>query len=908
MESGFGQNLEGFLIKGNLSLSPAELPLYQGDGSIEGSGTLYINTIREYDVNAGIVIQDILLKDNQIHIPYTGPSDNPTSASFVIDGGIRINNTSNALSLTSGGALTVKGGASFAKQVNVGGQLDVNNNKIVNLALPTSGLDATNKDYVDSVASKVAGNFTTGQVIIADSNGDAIRGFDTLTFDGNLLSIGTPVRISNTQSSSGVSSGALVVNGGIAVGANSTINGTLNMGGNSIIQLAYPTNSTDAASKQYVDQQISNITVGSVTGNFTTGQVIIADSNGNAIRGFDNLTFSNNTLTLNSASNLFINNTNNAIGLGSGGSLTTLGGASFGKNVFIGGELDVNVQNIKNVADPILPLDAANKKYVDSIYIDVSNTLGNIFTLNNNVLVPEDVTGFTFAADIQAFVSYIYVYGDFESCSLYTIKGINRNGNWYINKTFIGKPSNITFFISSLMDGSAQIQYTNKNISGSSYIKYFTQTEITDLPTLQNNQINESLTYTNTLLDIPGLQFNSTLINANLIIINVSSLTDNKYSLYFIECVYNGVDWISNTSYFGNVSNIQFTVTTSGNDASVQYLNLNNTNDYVVRCQQIQMLTSQPLYTLHANTNVPTIIDQTLSFTYDQSSFTLSIYATAPSVNKSAIYEIDAFFCDDIWKWNTKFTGDVLDINFNILSYNYTAFVMASNPNNYDIQLSVSKISPNESLGLKAIPISKGGTGTPYLPPYSVLRGNGTNPILATSDFIYKDSVLKLGSDSSIYISNDSSAVNLTTGGTISTLGGITVRKNAIIGQQLVVNSVDVTPNIDDISREQVFLGVNNQTIPSDIVGFKFGPQTKSFSGMLCITVKTTSVEYDMLYDIKGLKKNAGWMIDYNVIGDNLLFNLSITALGQVQYTSPNVINWTETEMRFRAMTTSTSI
>ena len=49
MESGFGQNLEGFLIKGNLSLNPSVLPLYQGDGSIEASGTLYVNKIQEYN-------------------------------------------------------------------------------------------------------------------------------------------------------------------------------------------------------------------------------------------------------------------------------------------------------------------------------------------------------------------------------------------------------------------------------------------------------------------------------------------------------------------------------------------------------------------------------------------------------------------------------------------------------------------------------------------------------------------------------------------------------------------------------------------------------------------------------------------------------------------------------------------
>ena len=65
MESGFGQNLEGFLIKGNLSLAPAANPTLQGDGSIEGSGTLYFDNIREYNNSNGINIQDIILNPNK---------------------------------------------------------------------------------------------------------------------------------------------------------------------------------------------------------------------------------------------------------------------------------------------------------------------------------------------------------------------------------------------------------------------------------------------------------------------------------------------------------------------------------------------------------------------------------------------------------------------------------------------------------------------------------------------------------------------------------------------------------------------------------------------------------------------------------------------------------------------------
>jgi hypothetical protein len=99
MESGFGQNLEGFLIKGNLSLAPAEIPHLQGDGSIEGSGTLYINKIVEYDTFNGINIQDVLFKNNVVYIPYNTPSLDVTSGSIVLEGGISIKIQHKALGL-----------------------------------------------------------------------------------------------------------------------------------------------------------------------------------------------------------------------------------------------------------------------------------------------------------------------------------------------------------------------------------------------------------------------------------------------------------------------------------------------------------------------------------------------------------------------------------------------------------------------------------------------------------------------------------------------------------------------------------------------------------------------------------------------------------------------------------------
>ena len=162
MESGFGQNLEGFLIKGNLSVTPSAHPLIQGDGSLEGSGTLYFDKIEEYNQNQGVSIEDVQFKSGKLLIPYTFQSESLTSASVIVDGGISIKHTQNSNSVTSGGALTIAGGASVGKNLNIGGITNVNDNRIINVPLPSVGTDAVNKDFVVSVAIKVSGKFTTG--------------------------------------------------------------------------------------------------------------------------------------------------------------------------------------------------------------------------------------------------------------------------------------------------------------------------------------------------------------------------------------------------------------------------------------------------------------------------------------------------------------------------------------------------------------------------------------------------------------------------------------------------------------------------------------------------------------------------------------------------------------------------
>ena len=917
MEPGFGQNLEGFLIKGNLSLAPGHIPVLQGDGSLEGSGTLYFDVIKEYNDNYGVTIQDVIFQNEHIYIPYTDPSTSLTSACIVVDGGITIKHTQNATSTTSGGGLTIAGGAAIKKSLQVGGLLDVNGNHIANVAWPNLGSDGVNKAYVDSVAGRVSGNFTTGQVIIADSNGDAIRGYNFFTLSESQLTLDKPFVITNSTNALDLSSGSLVVVGGASFGQDVNIGGILDLNGNVIENVGYPVKGTDVATKQYVDDQ-------GVDGNFTTGQLIVADTAGNAIRGYDNFTFYVNGTTgyvnVSQGTKLLIYNTEDAFGLSSG-SLISFGGASFEKSVYIGGQLDVNLNRITSVDTPIDALDAVNKAYVDALVssgiggggegcCDMTTTSGSTllektYILDNNTVIPEDITTFTFTTDTKAFVSYVYVqYNDTidNACALYTIRGMNNDGEWVITNTYIGDKTNVDFYIR--YDGSqAIIQYTNLNINGITSIRFRTSTNITNnVSSGQTNILleNNILTYT----DVPGLAFLNSQVNSAQVIISIYNQLNGKHSVYFLNCVLKNNEWALNSYYIGDDLNIYFKITTQSSIGYIQYTNENALGTYVARIQKVRILKTQDSLLLLANTNVPTNINTAdFNFANTKKSFIMKVYVEVPGENKYALYDLEGYVCDNIWKINSRFVGDRTGIIFYIATSGDIGYIGYTNTNGVDANIKFASDVPKS---FAPIPVGRGGTGNTTLLPYAVLRGNGTDPIVATEDFIYKDYQLILGNISSVILQNTQPALNLTSG-TLVTYGGISIGKNLIVGDTLVVKGVDVTPSIGDIYAEREFYANNNQIIPDDVDGFVFSnPNIKSFSGMICVTITTLTDEYDALFDLKGLKKKNNWLFMASCyIGDNLGVKFSMTSAGQVQYTSTNTMNWVSTLMKFRAMTTS---
>ena len=1017
MDSGFGQNLEGFLIKGNLSLAPSANPTLQGDGSLEGSGTLYFDEIKEYNFENGVNIQNVTFKNGNLYVPYTNSSDSATSASVIIDGGLSIKHTQNSTSVTSGGALTVVGGASIGKRLTVGGDIDASGNYLKNVAYPVLGSDGVNvdyvRDYVENYSSNISGNFTTGQIIIGDSDGSSIRGYDFFTTDTQKIYMGLPINILTTSSTLGLGSGgSLNVIGGASLGGDVYIGGVLDLSGNIIRNVASPVNDSDSATKKYVDDR-------KLQGNFTTGQLIVADSNGDAIRGYDNLTYDGYTITLGSTSNItgsvggsfvcyggisiskdvfvggylnvnnnnitnvatpilggdavnkdyvdnlitnrfssftagqlivadsagslrgydnlrftvgtdgtsgtlvlnnnttvVLNNTKNASGLNSSGALVINGGISVLKDVFIGGELDVNMNNIKSVADPIENYDAVNKAYIDTLISNINAGQGistNVFNLENNVLVPGDIPLFYQPSTIKAFVANIYAHYNNEKFAFYTIYGFHTDNNWVVNSTFIGNDIGVSFHIRD-NGGQGVLQYTNTNTTGFASIRFSTLFRIEDLDNTTQDNIDIS-SNVSTFTDIPELTFLNNTVDSVKLCIYVSSETDKRYGLVILNALLSNGTWYYSTRNIGDVDNIKFGLRSTASSGIVEYTNTNTSSDYVIRVYQTNFLLTQPQLTLNANTNIVTNVGSSALTFQGITSFTLSVVLTVPSLNKSALYEITGVLLKNIWQINSKFIGDHTGVKFYINTISGGSGVLQyTNPNGVDAYIRFIKNVPNvfEPLG---VPI--GGTGNSTLLPYAVLRGNGTSPIIGTDDFIYKDYKLTLGSQSSIQLNSTTNAIGLTNGGTLTSNGGASFLKDVYIGGKLDVNMNNITSvadpiedydavnklyvddliaNVDLNNNQNQFeqsLVLNNGVVvsPLDIPGFNFSDNVKAFVSHIYVQ---TSTGRSALYTIRGFYSGSNWVISSTLIGDTSTgvdFHIRDDAgSAYVQYTNQNVV------------------
>ena len=130
-----------------------------------------------------------------------------------------------------------------------------------------------------------------------------------------------------------------------------------------------------------------------------------------------------------------------------------------------------------------------------------------------------------------------------------------------------------------------------------------------------------------------------------------------------------------------------------------------------------------------------------------------------------------------------------------------------------------------------------------------------------------------------------------------------------VTGGSFIVNTVDVIPSLGDISREREFAAANNVSSASNITGFAFNNSiVRAFDAVVSVTILDGASNRYAYYNLKGIQKSSGWVINSSYVGDTTGFTFSITSGGQIQYTSTDVAGYTDSYVNFRALTTTTHV
>jgi hypothetical protein len=139
---------------------------------------------------------------------------------------------------------------------------------------------------------------------------------------------------------------------------------------------------------------------------------------------------------------LSINSTENAVSSSAGGSLTVGGGISIARDMIVGGDINVGVSNI----------------------------FSGVFSADNNVSTPTNVSGLLFQTT-KSFHCQLVVVIDATSdiYENFTLSGNKTNNGWNLYVSSFGDTSGVNFSITS----GGQLQYTSTNADGTCVFRYF---------------------------------------------------------------------------------------------------------------------------------------------------------------------------------------------------------------------------------------------------------------------------------------------------------------------------------------------------------------------------------------------------------------------------------------------------
>lgn len=669
---------------------------------------------------------------------------------------------------------------------------------------------------------------------ISSTNGGALSVAGGIGIGSNMIVEGI-VQFLHTQPSTSYFEGSVIMNGGLSIGSGQNANSIDNGGGLTVLG------------------------GGSFSGDLYIGGSINGSGSSSSTYAYITLTATDSAINLSTGSfitfgGIVLQSDSNSVSISNGGAILTPGGASIGKDVYIGGtnyiygmsnyygnskSIETLINFYDNFSVKRFSLDKAKVSHDFSItrYNSLGSPIEKSIVINNN-----DGT-ITFNNNLQSTSS--------ESASILLNGGLSVNctsgavsvsggggltvaGGASISKNvFIG--GDIVFSSTSSSNDTstgALLVAGGVGISG-------------NLNILGNTLINGNLTVKGTTTSIDTT---NAVIKDNVLVLNSgpSGSTDSGFVIQRYQK--------DNNNGLGDVINDSTQVFGSLPDQSG------------MTSTQIKLdVSANPLHNFY-NGHWIKIIS---GFSSNQVRHITSYNGTTKIASISSPWSSqNPSIGDSISIYNKPYVGLIFNETTNIFEFGSTS------------------LDPTQNISF-----------TDYLPIlFSDAKNVSTQPSTNSSSASF---VMSGG----ISIFNSTDATSVTSGGTFTSLGGASISKKLFVGEKLYVNGANMTPNPYDMFSTLIFYAQNNQSVFTDITRLVFDSSVWSFDIYFSVRILVTSGNnmYSNFH-IRGVNKISTWEIIKTYVGDDTGIQFSITDFGQIQYTTPDFSNIDSITFKWRAL------
>ena len=143
-------------------------------------------------------------------------------------------------------------------------------------------------------------------------------------------------------------------------------------------------------------------------------------------------------------------------------------------------------------------------------------------------------------------------------------------------------------------------------------------------------------------------------------------------------------------------------------------------------------------------------------------------------------------------------------------------------------------------------------------------------------------------------------ATSTTAGGSLTVAGGASIAKTLHVGETVVINGVNITPNAKDVPSSVTFSLANN-TSTYDVTGLLFDNTVWGFDIYVAVQIQATTNYYSN-YHIRGVNKSSEWELLMSYVGDQTV-TFNITNAGQIQYTTPDFDGFVSGTIKYKVVT-----